>query len=113
MKPGKLQRAGLLFRVWGWIAPSRDIDRAHAKHSFPNNMADTNDLFFSGDDFDAILGILEEEEELDEQFREAADEVSIRFFLSHPEFSEKRCALTFIFFQLDRLSSGIIGAAFL
>ena len=51
-------------------------------------MADTNDLFFFGDDFDAILGILEEEEELDEQFREAADEVSIRFFLSDPKFSE-------------------------
>ena len=81
MKPNKLQRAGLLFRVWGWIAPSRDIDGAHAKRSFPNNMADTNDLFIIGDDFDASLGILEEEEELDEQFREAADEVSIRFFL--------------------------------
>jgi len=38
--------------------------------------------FIIGDDFDSILGILEEEEEeLDEQFREAADEVSIRFFL--------------------------------
>jgi len=33
-------------------------------------MADTDDLFFFGDDFDLILGILEEEEELDEQFRE-------------------------------------------
>ena len=66
-------------------------------------MADTNDLVFFGDDFDAILGILEEEEELDEQFRQAADQVSIGFLLSHPEFSEKRCALTFIFFQLDRL----------
>ena len=84
MKPGKLQRAGLLFRVWGWNALSRDIDRAHAKRSFRNNMADTNDLFFFGDDCDAILGILEEEEQLDEQFREAADEVSIRFFLNHP-----------------------------
>ena len=62
-------------------------------------MADTNDLFFFGDDFDAILGILEEEEEeLDEQFREAANEVSIIFFLSNPKFSEKRCALTFIIF---------------
>ena len=60
-------------------------------------MADRNDLVFFGDDFDAILGILEEEEELDEQFRQAADQVSIGFFLSHPEFSEKRCALTFIF----------------
>ena len=76
-------------------------------------MADTNDLFFFADDFDAILGILEEEEELDEQFREAADEVSLRFFLSHPKFSGKRCALTFIFFHLDRLSSGITDAAFL
>jgi len=89
------------------------IDRAHAKRSFPNNMADTNDLVIIGDDFDAILGILEDEEELDEQYREAADEVSIIFFLSHPEVSEKRCALTFIFFQLDRVSSGIIGAAIL
>lgn len=103
MKPGKLQRAGLLFRFLGWIAPSRDIDRAHAKRSFQNNMADTDDFFFFGDDFDAILGILEEEEELDEQFREAAGEVSITFFLSHPHFSEKRCALTFYFFELDRL----------
>ena len=68
-------------------------------------MADTNDLFFFGDDFDAILGILEEEEQLDEQFREAADEVSIRFFLNHPEFSGKGCALTFIFLHFDRLSS--------
>ena len=86
MKPGKLQRAGLLFRVRGWIAPSRDIDRAQTKRVFLNNMADTNDLVFFGDDFDAILGILEEEEELDEQFRQAADQVSIGFFLSHPEF---------------------------
>ena len=74
-------------------------------------MADTNDLFFFGDDFDAILGILEEEEELDEQFREAADEVSIRFFLSHPEFSEKQSALTFIFFLLDRVSSGLLSCS--
>ena len=54
-------------------------------------MADANDLFFFGDDFDVILDILEEEEELDEQFREAANEVSIILFLSHPECSEKRC----------------------
>ena len=73
-------------------------------------MADTNDLFFFGDDFDAILGILEEEEEIDEQFREAADEVSFRFFLSRPEFSEKHIALTFM--HLSARSS-IIAAAFL
>ena len=76
-------------------------------------MADTNDLVFFGDDFEAIRGILEEEEEeeLDEQFREAADEVSIRFFLSHPEFSEKQSALTFIFFLLDRVSSGLLSCS--
>lgn len=73
------------------------MDRAHGKRLFQDNMADMNDLFFFGDDFDAILGILEEEE-LDEQFREAADEVSIIFFLSDPKFSEKRRALTFIVF---------------
>ena len=73
------------------------MDHAHGKRSFQDNMADMNDLFFFGDDFDAILGILEEEE-LDEQFREAADEVSIIFFLSDPKFSEKRHALTFIVF---------------
>ena len=33
-----------------------------------NIMADINDLFIFGEDFDTILGILEEEEELDEQF---------------------------------------------
>ena len=73
------------------------MDRAHGKRLFQDNMADMNDLFFFGDDFDAILGILEEEE-LDEQFRKAADEVSIIFFLSDPKFSEKRRALTFIVF---------------
>ena len=61
----------------------------------------TGTIFF-GADFDAILGILEEEEELDEQFKEAAADVSIRFFLSHPEFSEKHSGLTFVFF-LKRL----------
>ena len=50
--------------------------------------------------------------ELNKQFREAADKVSIRFFLSYPKFSENCHALAFIFIQLDRLSSSIIGAAF-
>ena len=66
----------------------------------------TNDLVFFRDDFDTILGILEDEEELDIQFGEAGNEVSITFILSDPK-------LTFIIFQLDRLSSRIIGAAFL
>ena len=43
-RPSKLQRADLLFRMWDWIAPSRDIDRAHTKREFLNNMADMNDL---------------------------------------------------------------------
>ena len=44
-------------------------------------MADMNDLFFFGDDFEAILDILETDENLDEQFAEAVDEVSIQLFL--------------------------------
>lgn len=63
-------------------------------------MVDMNDLFFFGDDFDVILGILEEEEEIDEQFREVVDEVSFRFFFSCLEFSEKYIVLMFIF-QFD------------
>lgn len=44
-------------------------------------MADSSELFIFGDDFDAILDILEEEEELDEYFTEAADDASIIAFL--------------------------------
>ena len=62
-------------------------------------MADGNNLFFFGDDFDAILSILEEEEELNEQFREADDEVSIRFILSHPELIEIRCFDVYLHFN--------------
>jgi len=43
-------------------------------------MADMNDLFLFGDDFDAILDILENEEELEEDFTEAVNGVSIRIF---------------------------------
>ena len=50
-----------------------------------NIMADINDLFIFGEDFDTILGILEEEEE----FTEAAGEVSIGIFPSNSECSEK------------------------
>ena len=41
-------------------------------------MADVNDLFFFGDDFDAVLDILEIDEELEEQFIGAVHEVSMR-----------------------------------
>ena len=50
----------------------------HRLTSVQNNMADVNDLFFFGDDFDAVLDILEIDEELEEQFTEAVDEVSMR-----------------------------------
>ena len=50
----------------------------HKLTAVQNNMADVNDLFFFGDDFDAVLDILEIDEELEEQFIEAVDEVSMR-----------------------------------
>ena len=50
----------------------------HKLTAVQNNMADVNDLFFFGDDFDAVLDILEIDEELEEQFTEAVDEVSMR-----------------------------------
>ena len=70
-------------------------------------MADAKDLFFFGDDFDVILDILEEEEELDEQLREAANEVSIILFLS------QNLAKSAVF-DVHLLSprSGIISAGF-
>lgn len=40
-------------------------------------MADISELFLFGEDFDAVLDILENEEELEEQFTEAVDNVSV------------------------------------
>ncbi|XP_068725249.1 uncharacterized protein [Montipora capricornis] len=40
-------------------------------------MAEVNDLYLFEDDFGTVLEILEDEEELDEQFREAAIEVQL------------------------------------
>ena len=62
------------FALRGWIAPSRDNDPVQNQ----NNMADMNKLFFFGDDFDAVLDILETEEELEEQFTEAVDSLSVK-----------------------------------
>jgi len=70
------QKFCLLFRLWGWIAPSRDIDRASDGLATQKNMADMNDFFFFGDEFDAILDVLEEEEGLEEQFKEVVNGVS-------------------------------------
>ena len=48
-------------------------DRAHGC-----NMADNSELLnLFGDDFDAILSILEDDEELEKQFNDAAIEVSL------------------------------------
>ena len=52
-------------------------------------MADVNDLYLFEDDFGTILDILEDEEELDEQFREAAIEVSVSNFYSNLKYHEK------------------------
>ena len=41
---------------------------------------DANDLFIFGDDFEAILEILESDEGLEEQFVAAVSEVSVRRF---------------------------------
>ena len=54
----------------------------HRLTSVQNNMVDLNDLFFFGDNFDAVLDILEIGEELEEQFTEAVDEVSMRKLFS-------------------------------
>ena len=45
-------------------------------------MADMNDLFFFGNDFDAVLDILEIDEDLEKEFTGAVDEVSIQKFLT-------------------------------
>ena len=52
-------------------------------------MAEVNDLYLFEDDFGTILEILEDEEELDEQFREAAIEVSVSNFYSILKYHEK------------------------
>ena len=45
-------------------------------------MADeANDLFIFGDDFEAILDILERDEGLEEQFESAVSEVSVKRFI--------------------------------
>ena len=36
-----------------------------------------NDLFITGDDFDAIMEILEQDEEIESQFTEAVNDVSM------------------------------------
>lgn len=45
-------------------------------HSTQTNMADESDLFLFGDDFDAILEILETEDEIEDHFEDAVTEVS-------------------------------------
>ena len=45
-------------------------------HSNQTNMADGSDLFLFGDDFDAILEIIEAEDNIDVHFEDAVAEVS-------------------------------------
>ena len=48
-------------------------------------MADAGgDLFFFGDDFKAILDLLDEDEALQEQFSTVANEVSAKYGKIHP-----------------------------
>lgn len=49
----------------------------HIDVNTTRSMADMSDLFLVGDDFDAVLALLEDEEELKEEFTVAADNVSI------------------------------------
>ena len=59
-----------------------------------NKMADaTNELFVFGDDFEAILNMLEEDETIEEHFSTAAMEVSILYLNSSAHFgcSEPKC----------------------
>ena len=48
-------------------------------------MADAgDDLFLFGDDFEAILDLLDEDEALQEQFSTVANEVSANYIYIHP-----------------------------
>lgn len=48
-------------------------------------MADSgDDLFLFGDDFEAILDLLDEDEALQEQFSTVANEVSAKYGKIHP-----------------------------
>ena len=58
--------------VWCWNVPSRDPDPAQL---FQSNMADGVD-FLDGDDLEAILDILEADEEMEVEFRNEVENVS-------------------------------------
>ena len=48
-----------------------------------SNMADgEEDIFLFGDDFDAILAVLEQDEDMEEQFIASVENVSVICFLS-------------------------------
>ena len=50
-------------------------------HTTDNMADDIEDIFVWGEDFEAILAILEEDETVDLQFTPATNEVSINFSL--------------------------------
>ena len=63
---------------------SRDRDGAQNPNTL-SKMADAgDDLFLFGDDFEAILDLLDEDEALQEQFSTVANEVSAKYRNIHP-----------------------------
>ena len=64
---------------WAIVSHLRFEKTSHVTstvHSNQTNMADGSDLFLFGDDFDAILEIIEAEDNIDVHFEDAVAEVS-------------------------------------
>ena len=66
MKPGKLQKAGLLFRFWGWTGPSRDPDPAHRKAIWRTTYTHCSHL-------EVILDVLEDDERIKKRLHESSE----------------------------------------
>ena len=80
MKPGKLQRAKIdpLPMLNGTVTSSRECTLELPTTS----MADGGeDIFLFGDDFDAILDLLEQDEDMEEHFKASVENVSMIRFL--------------------------------
>ena len=79
MKAGKLPK-GLKQQALSELEGTCHVT---AKVHTRNKMADESEqMFVSGDDLDAILAILEEDEQIDHQFSSVINEVSIYFCFS-------------------------------
>ena len=73
--------AGLCFRFE--VERTRHVTMT--VHRFQKNMADESELFLFGDDFDAILDALEDEDAIQEEFNDAV--VQLRIFYSFFHFA--------------------------